>query len=282
MKTIKDIIGDRTLIASISGGGDSAAMALHFKELGLPYKCVFADTGWEHPATIEYINGPLTDAIGPIETVRAEKDFKEFALHYGVFPYFHQRWCTENLKLRPLRQYVKRLQDEVGEVVMAIGIRHEESSKRAKMIEWEFNQQYDADIWRPILSWTEKDRAEIHARHGLLPNPLYLKGAKRVGCFPCIFAKKPELLLVEKIWPERIDEIRALEAMVTVSAQIKKEAKGEQLLHPRTLLRERRPGLPANIDGQMQWAHSGQTDLFEVEDPGCARWGLCEKQPEEA
>jgi hypothetical protein len=82
--------------------------------------------------------------------------------------------------------------------------------------------------------------------------------------------------MVAEIWPERIDEIRALEWAVTVAAKAKKEAKGEQLIHPRTLFRERRPGMDAGIDAQVEWAYTGQVDMFEHEDPGCARWGLCE------
>src|SRR5258708_6462847 len=51
---------DRRVAASISGGKDSAAMGLWLMEQGIDYDRVFADTGWEHPKTYEYLRGPLT------------------------------------------------------------------------------------------------------------------------------------------------------------------------------------------------------------------------------
>ena len=55
------------------------------------------------------------------------------------------------------------------------------------MTEWEF-QDFDAEVWRPD-TLERGEVIEIHHRHGLRPNPLYLLGATRV-CWPCIFARK--------------------------------------------------------------------------------------------
>ena len=49
------ITAGRRVIASISGGKDSAAMSLWLTE----HDRVFADTGWEYEATYEYLRGPL-------------------------------------------------------------------------------------------------------------------------------------------------------------------------------------------------------------------------------
>ena len=64
-----DYIGDRIVVAAISGGKDSAAMALFLKENGIPFEGVFMDTKWEHPATLEYIKHYLPDHIGPIKMI---------------------------------------------------------------------------------------------------------------------------------------------------------------------------------------------------------------------
>lgn len=59
-------INGRRIVASISGGKDSAAMSLYLTELGIEHDRVFCDTGWEHPETYDYLRGPLTQKIGPI------------------------------------------------------------------------------------------------------------------------------------------------------------------------------------------------------------------------
>lgn len=44
-------LAGRIVIASISGGKDSAAMALWLIENEIPHERVFCDTGWEHQTT---------------------------------------------------------------------------------------------------------------------------------------------------------------------------------------------------------------------------------------
>ena len=43
---LREKIGDRVLVVSVSGGKDSTATCLHLKELGIPYQAIFFDTGW--------------------------------------------------------------------------------------------------------------------------------------------------------------------------------------------------------------------------------------------
>lgn len=269
-----DRIGTRRVVASVSGGKDSAAMSLHLRELGIEHDRVFCDTGWEHPATYEYLRGELTRVIGPIVEVRSPRTLPEWAVHKGIFPSRRTRWCTDLLKLQPMRAHLASLDEPA---VVVTGVRAAESAKRAAMQEWEYADFYDCDQWRPILAWTLDDVIKIHRRHDLRPNPLYLRGAERVGCWPCIHAGRGELRLLARIDPARIDEIRALEAAVTESSRVIVGARGEALFHPRTLLRERRPGRAAGIDAQIAWAGTDEPDLFaRPGDDGCMRWGMCE------
>ena len=137
-----------------------------------------------------------------------EGDVTDLVRHRKMFPSRLRRFCTQELKLRPMARWFKK-QDE--EMINAIGIRGAESKARAKLPSWEYSKEFDAEVWRPLMQWSEQDVIDTHHRHGLAPNPLYLKGAERVGCWPCIFSRKREIAMVAELTPERIDVIRMLE-----------------------------------------------------------------------
>lgn len=293
-------VGDRRLIASISGGKDSAAMSLYFKELGIEHERVFCDTGWEHQKTYEYLRGPLTEALGPITEIRGPLLMADLVRKKAMFPSRTRRFCTEQLKVIPLQRHIRSRQDDVGDVINAVGIRAAESRARSKMPEWEWSDGFDAEVWRPLISWTEQQVIDIHQRHGLRPNPLYLEGASRVGCWPCIFARKSEIRHIAAVDPGRVDAIRNLEAEVQSAAEARYTAKGatfESLGYNRPTFFQAMGALRSEggkdgrcvpIDDVIAWArtdHGGkQFEMFagHGEDHGCMRWGLCETAAPEA
>jgi len=277
----RERLGSRLVVASVSGGKDSAALSLWLTENDVEHRRVFADTSWEHPATYEYLRGPLARALGPIDEVSGKLGMADLVRKKAMFPSRLRRYCTEDLKVRPLAAYVKSIDTEV---VNAVGIRAAESEARSKLSEWEWSPTFDCDVWRPLIRWTEADVIAIHQRHGLVPNPLYLRGAERVGCFPCIFSRKREIALVASLWPERIDEIRALEAEATEGARGRGVPEGYL---PRTFFHghNSRTATPAPIDEVVEWSTTGrggkQLMLLDTEPAGCVRWGLCESVKEE-
>jgi 3'-phosphoadenosine 5'-phosphosulfate sulfotransferase (PAPS reductase)/FAD synthetase len=301
-------IAGRRVIASISGGKDSAAMSLYLRELGIEHDRVFFDTGWEHPATYEYLRGELTREIGSIVELQAKFPAIDTSaitrprvraaveagnamviacLQKAMFPSRVIRFCTQDLKVFPMQAYISTRVEAGEEVINAVGIRRAESDARAKMSEWEWSDGFDCEVWRPLVDWSEQEVIEIHARHGLRPNPLYLQGATRVGCWPCIFARKAEVRMLGDTDEERVALIDELEQELTQRARARAEESGAKLSFERTWFqqfkgRSREQLWP--IRRMVEWSRTTrggrvqdmQVALFSQADDGCMRWGLCE------
>lgn len=68
---IRERIGDRPVVVSMSGGKDSTAAALHMRELGIPVTAYLtADTGWEYPQIV----GPRLRAWRADDSATAPED----------------------------------------------------------------------------------------------------------------------------------------------------------------------------------------------------------------
>ena len=267
-------------------------MALWLKANGLNYVNVFADTGWEHDITYEYLDKVLPGFIGPIHRVQSKTGgMRDVVLKKGMFPSRLRRFCTEELKVTPIQKYIAARQDEGNEVVNVVGIRAGESDARSKMPEWEWSDKMDCWVWRPLLNWTEQNVIDMHKEAGLAPNPLYLKGATRVGCWPCIFARKAEVRFVAESDPARVELIRQLEADVLEAAKKRYAARGESLesleYGPPTFFHGRghRDARSVPIDVAISWSKQGRNSVSLLDEggrDGCVRWGLCETEPEAA
>lgn len=300
-------------ITSVSGGKDSTATVLHLRELGLAQRLVFFDTGWEHALTYEHLDY-LQDALGmeitrsacpvmlsPELTAEAEaieavlgvtpSAFVRLCLKKKIMPRRTVRFCTQSLKVFEA-QKVMRAEHEAGRYpVNVVGIRAAESAARAKMPERELSVTLDCEVWRPIIAWSEADVIAIHQRHQIRPNPLYLMGASRVGCFPCIMARKAELRMVGRD-ANRMEAIRMLEA--TVQRLHKAGLKDDAEYRAPSLFSAARKDANGqrygvSIDEAIRWANTShgapleQENLFPIdEDPdeGCMRWGMCEQAPD--
>lgn len=198
-------------LISYSGGKDSGALAIHLKALGIPnLVLVFCDTQWEHPVTMRYV-WEFARRVGLRLVVLESEGMAALCARKKRAPSVKARFCTEELKLKPFRAYVNRLRERGMDVAIFLGERGEESHARAQKPRTEISDYYHAPLVRAIHDWTLKDVIAMDRDHGIPMNPLYSQGMGRVGCMPCIMARKGELGAIARRFPETFDKVRELE-----------------------------------------------------------------------
>ena len=219
------------VIVSYSGGKDSQACLIWaVNKYGKDkVEAVFCDTGWEHPDTYTHIESVISQMGIKFTTIKGKYDFVSLAKYKKRFPSTNARFCTEELKVKPMIDWVLQQKDSL---IIIQGIRSGESIARKEMdtecmyfknyfeplpngrkysyrskevVEW--CKLYDASILRPIKDWSAQDVIDCILNAGQKPNPLYYQGFSRVGCFPCIMCRHSEIRLIAEHHPDMIKRL---------------------------------------------------------------------------
>lgn len=274
----QQIIDNRIpVIASFSGGKDSTALVLYLLyESNIPKEqihIVFADTNWEHEYTYEQVE--RMEKLHPVHTVRSNKypgGMPQLMRERGI-PIQRARFCTSLLKIEPIREY----QQQFDTYVSARGIRKEEATAtNGRDVDlFEFDLGTMMYSWYPIKDYTLQEVWDIHHRYGFRINPLYDMGFSRVGCAPCIFARKGELAMWGDIAENHIQIIREVEALRNFP-YISPTGKPKQY-HNKV---SNNGKTYAAIDSILKWAHTARKDHkfynpSDEMDSTCGS-GLCE------
>ena len=213
--------------------------------------------------------------------------FLDLCIWKGRFPSTKARFCSEELKRNPIIEQVQMPLLEQGDTIWSWqGVRADESLARRDLPELELvgSGVGAGELWnyRPILTWTAEDCFAMHRKHGIKHNPLYEQGMGRVGCMPCIHARKDELLAIAQRFPAEIERVAQWEGIVKDASK-----RGTS-----TLLNASVKGLSneeaeavSNIHAMVEWSKTsrGRTnfDLFRGNDiepsESCSSiYGLCE------
>jgi len=115
-------------VISISGGKDSAALAIYLKEKypDREFKYLFFDTEDELQDTYDYLN-KLQSILGiKVEYNFPEKSFKELLLeHNDYLPSPMERWCTRKMKLETFLNTIQEFKEYT--IYNYVGIRADEN-----------------------------------------------------------------------------------------------------------------------------------------------------------
>ena len=149
--------------------------------------------------------------------------FVDLTLWKGRFPSSRAQFCTQELKVKPIGAQVLNPALAFGPVVQWLGIRRDESRNRAntpifRRVRW-VDPRSTLIYYCPIADWGWEDVFALHERHGIKPNPLYTKGARRVGCWPCIYAGKAELRMIAQVDPDAAARLEEWEALVAEASK---------------------------------------------------------------
>jgi 3'-phosphoadenosine 5'-phosphosulfate sulfotransferase (PAPS reductase)/FAD synthetase len=218
-------------ILGISGGKDSTGLVVLLKDAIPNMEYFFCDTGKELPETYDYLEKIEARFGISIERLSPKQDF-DFWLERGegFLPSPRQRWCTINLKIKPLERFVGD-----DKVYSYIGIREDEdrlgylSNKPNikaiypyKALSFEakdnqgnatYNQSIIVEEFRklnihlPITKsgYTIDDVKNLLDENGIgLPD--YYRWRSRSGCYFCFFQRKYEWVMLAQEHPDLFEK----------------------------------------------------------------------------
>jgi hypothetical protein len=190
-------------VCGISGGKDSAALAIYLKDVrkleNVEY--FFSDTGKELPEVYDFLD-KLEAYLGrEIARIGSNKPFEHYLKLYGGFlPSPHQRWCTREMKIKPFEQWVGN-----ESVISYVGIRADEA--RDGYISTKPNI-------RAVFPFKEDGLVEADIRRILdstVGMPAYYNWRSRSGCYFCFFQRRHEWLGLKKEHPALFESAKEFE-----------------------------------------------------------------------
>lgn len=197
-------MGERHILG-LSGGRDSAALAVFMRQhrSDLPLEYFFTDTGKELPEVYNFLDR-LEGFLGrPIRRLNPDRDFDFWLAEYGNFlPSPRTRWCTRQLKLRPLEQWLRVDLDSGTTIHSYVAIRADEPHRDG--------YQATHENMRVHLPLREAgiDRAGVIEllKSADVGEPDYYQWRSRSGCTFCFFQQKIEWVRLAEQHPERFAE----------------------------------------------------------------------------
>ncbi|MER9232881.1 phosphoadenosine phosphosulfate reductase family protein [Mesorhizobium sp. M0622] len=197
-------------ILGISGGRDSAALAVHMRQTrpDLDLEYFFTDTGKELAEVYSFLDR-LEGFLGrPITRLNPDRDFDFWLKEYKHFlPSPRTRWCTRQLKLRPLEHWLKD-DLEAGVVVHSyVAIRADEPNREG----------YQATNGNMVVHFPLReagiDRAGVidMLESAGVGEPDYYQWRTRSGCTFCFFQQKIEWVRLKREHPDAYEDAKGYE-----------------------------------------------------------------------
>ncbi len=203
-------------ICGISGGKDSSALAVYLRGTVPEMEYFFCDTGAELPETYEYLTR-LEAILGkPIVRLNATRGFDHwFEVFRGTLPSPQMRWCTKNMKIKPIEEWIG---DEPA--VSYVAIRADEANRKG-YVSTKSNITTKFPFVEDGVDHAGVMRILDDAGIGL---PDYYEWRTRSGCYFCFYQRKAEWIGLSERHPDLFERAVAIEQKVLQDAGVHGDA----------------------------------------------------------
>ena len=203
-------------ICGISGGKDSSALAIHLRGRVPDMEYFFCDTGAELPETYEYLTRLEVILGKPIARLNARRGFDHwFEVFRGTLPSPQMRWCTKNMKIKPIEEWIGE-----ARAFSYVAIRADESNRKGYI-----STKPNIRTRFPFIEdGVDRDgvmRILADAGIGL---PAYYEWRTRSGCYFCFYQRKAEWIGLAERHPDLFERAIAIERKVLRDAGIDGDA----------------------------------------------------------
>lgn len=237
-----------------SGGNDSVALVQWAIEKGLPdLRVAYSNTGWAADfwdERLEKFRALVESNGGRYHEIQSEGMVNLVTRKKG-WPRNGMAFCSYELKIKPAMEWLEKI-DPNCEATCLVGIRRDESARRAQWPEWveESGNHGGRSLHSPLVRMTERERDEFILRAGfeVLPH-------RSMECYPCVNASKADIAMLDA---KRVDYIETVEIKLGV---------GERSGKKKTMFRPASKKGASGIREVWQWAQTsnfvaGQADIF--------------------
>jgi len=182
-------------VLGLSGGKNSAALALYLRDKLKDIEYFFCDTHKELPETYDFLH-KLEARLGKkIKHLESKRGFDHWLdVNKGFLPSPNNRWCTRLLKIEPMEKFI-------GEdtAYSYIAIRADENRSGFISTKPNIKPVFPFHDEKPGI--TKQDVIKILEDNGV-GLPKYYEWRSRSGCYFCFFQRKVEWVRLHERHPD--------------------------------------------------------------------------------
>jgi 3'-phosphoadenosine 5'-phosphosulfate sulfotransferase (PAPS reductase)/FAD synthetase len=203
-------------VCGISGGKDSSALAIYLRDRIPAMEYFFCDTGAELPETYEYLTR-LEAVLGKrVTRLNASRGFDHwFEVYRGTLPSPQMRWCTKNMKIKPLEAWIGD-----SPAISYVAIRADESHRKGYVS----TKPNITAVFPFIDEGIDHDGVLRILEHAGVGLPDYYAWRTRSGCYFCFFQRKAEWVGLAERHPDLFKRAVAIEQKVLTEAGVNGDA----------------------------------------------------------